>query len=244
MTALSFNGTSDFASSAINLSGLPAGDTITLGFWSWWNTFGTNNDLQSEFSPNSNVANGTWIVDFNYSTVAGTINFGSVNGGSSIGFKDRFAQPSAGAWHHYLLIMNRNRPINFAYVDGGLQGLTATDHSMGGGTSWANNTMYLMSRGGASLFGAGKLAELAIWQSDFTFTTNSQQRTASALAAGCPPPYINPDQLIAYWPMGLGSPDTDMSPQDYVSRAIHPLTLNGTSVVAGPPASSGLSRIN
>ncbi len=229
--ARKFNGTSDKASITRDLSG---SSVISMAFWLWWDSFANNDKLAFEFTATTNSTNGSFIIDPNSnsaSTVVGKWGFAMANGSGAGGFwGDGFTRPSAAAWHHYVLIMNRATPANVAYLDGALQTLTAGTHGAVTYGNFANSTLNVMCRNQASLFGAGRMAELGIWTS--TTLTASE---ALALANGAAPPTVHPDNLGLYVPFfGSDSPEPDYS------GGRHSATLGGTSLAAHPPVSPGL----
>ncbi len=94
--------------------------------------------------------------------------------GSAIGDGARnnvfFARPCAGAWHHYAFVLDtqrRGRDQITPYVDGQPVPYTKLNSGTGAG-NFANSTLYLMSRAGNSLFGAGDLDEVAIYNRALT----------------------------------------------------------------------------
>ena len=77
-----------------------------------------------------------------------------------------FARPSAGAWHHYAFVLDTAAPAAeqiVPYVDGKAVSYTKAENGTGAG-SFANSTLYFMSRAGSALFGAGTLDELAVYE--------------------------------------------------------------------------------
>jgi len=158
-TAIGFNGTSDFGTTALNLSGL---SQLTIEFWLKWNKYANNNALAMEFTPNFNEYSGGFLVDPNAPEFGGTfaVGIGRFGTRNAISFK----RPSAGVWHHYVFVLNGAAPASSEitpYVDG--QPVGFQQGSTGTGATFTNSTLYLMSRAGTTLFGAGTLDELAIY---------------------------------------------------------------------------------
>jgi hypothetical protein len=157
-TAVGFDGKDDFASVPLNLSG---SSRATVEFWLNWSAYETDDDLAMELTPNFNQNSGGFIVDPNSS---------QGNFGVGIGVADSrnnafFARPSAGQWHHYALVLDTTAPAAqqiTPYVDGQPVTFTKTADGTGAG-NFANSTLFLMSRGGQSLFGAGTLDEVAVY---------------------------------------------------------------------------------
>jgi PKD repeat protein len=159
-SAIGFNGTSDSGSVPLNLSGT---SKLTVEFWLKWNSYGNNDSLAMEFTPNFNENAGGFLVDPNAPQFGGT--FGVAIGTSATRNSIFFTRPSAGAWHHYVFVIDTTQPAEHEitpYVDG--QPVSSQQGSNGSGQgAFANSTLYLMSRDGNSLFGAGALQDLAIY---------------------------------------------------------------------------------
>lgn len=155
--ALSFNGSTQAISAAINLS---LTSIVSLSFWLNWTTFANNDALAFEYTNNFASKNG-FIVDPNDSSGTSAFSFGFSQAGGSF-WADMFARPSAGMVHHYVLIMDRSGPTNIAYVDGTPQTLTPQLHNAFTYGNFDNSSLYFMSRGVTSLFGAGLLDDVRI----------------------------------------------------------------------------------
>ncbi|HSZ68835.1 MAG TPA: PKD domain-containing protein [Solirubrobacteraceae bacterium] len=166
--AVGFNGSSDSGAIPLNLSGT---SQLTVEFWLKWNQYANNDALAMEFTANFNENSGGLLVDPNASQDGGTfgIGIGSDADRNSI----FFARPSAGVWHHYAIVINTaaegSKEIT-PYVDGNLVNFQQEDANTGQG-NFANSTLYLMSRDDNSLFGAGELDELAIYDQPLSATT-------------------------------------------------------------------------
>jgi hypothetical protein len=188
-----FNGTSDAASVALDLSTSPI---ITVSFRMYWNAFASDDDLAAEYTVDYNGRNG-FLIDPNSGAVF-------VAGMSSPGgfWVDQFARPSAAAWHLYTFVFDRTTPANKVWVDGISQSLTVTSHSTFGGGNFDNATLFLMSRNAASLFGAGRMAEIAIWDVELS------AGNLTLLHDGALPSSVDSGNLLSYWPVcGLASPE-------------------------------------
>jgi PKD repeat protein len=164
--------TGSFGTIPLNLAAL---NTITVEFWLKWNSYGNNDALAMELTSNYNENLGGFIVDPNAGEFGGT--FGVGIGAGSARNSVFFARPSAGVWHHYAFVLNSNAPAATQvtpYVDG--QTVSYQKESSGTGAgSFANSTLYLMSRGGTTLFGNGSLDELAIYGGELNATTVQEQ---------------------------------------------------------------------
>lgn len=202
-----FNGTSQGLQIALNLS---AYSVITVSFWLWWNVFNTSDNLVMEYGTtwDANGANG-FIADFNYSGGVHTPQFGiaTVIGGVQKYWNDEFPRPSAAAWHHYMMTLNRATPAIAAWVDGAPQTLTLVKHDAVAYGNFGNQNLNLMCRNAASLFAAGRLAEYAMWGGVALGTG-----AAKSLSIGALPITVHPDNLIFYPPIfGADSPEPDYS---------------------------------
>ena len=159
-TAASFNGTSSFASAAIDLT---AQNKITLEFWLKEASWGTTDALGFEFSTNQNTNAGTFLVDPNLSTPSGNVNFGVSKGDGTNYNQGSIPQPSANAWHHFVMLLDRtvSTPPT-AYVDAVVKTTTPSINTTMG-DNFASNTLYIMSRAGTSLFNTGTMSKVAIY---------------------------------------------------------------------------------
>jgi PKD repeat protein len=193
--ALGFDGSSDSGAIPLNLSGT---SQLTVEFWLKWNQYANNDALAMEFTPNFNENPGGFIVDPNASQDGGTFGIGIGSG------SDRnsvfFARPSAGVWHHYAIVINTaaegSKEIT-PYVDGQAVSFQQEDANTGQG-AFANSTLYLFSRDGGSLFGAGELGELAIYDQPLSATTIFEHYHSSDVDTAQVPSFtINPAPALA-----------------------------------------------
>ena len=167
-TALGFNGSSDFGAIPLNLSST---SELTVEFWLKWNAYANNDSLAMELTPNFNEHPGGFLVDPDAPEFGGTFGVGiGVGAGRNSIY---FARPSAGVWHHYVLVLNPTAPAASEitpYVDG--QPVAFQQGASGSGEgAFANSTLYLASRAGSALFGAGTLDELAIYNTPLSAAT-------------------------------------------------------------------------
>jgi hypothetical protein len=216
--ARQFNGTSDYlvSASSLSLTGLTT-STIALEFRAYWNAWGTNDLLAFESSTNSNSNPGAFIVDMNSSAYSGNIQYAVRE---TSGFLIcTIAQPSAAAWHSYLLFWNISSNSCAAYVDG--SSVTATVQATGtAGGFFTSQTLYVMSRAGSSLFGAGRMSEMAI-------LNGTPTSTDASVFAACGRPQIPGGSMPYYWPINQTSPEVA------TTGGIN-LNVNGTTNVASP----------
>jgi|SRR3990172_2333230 len=216
--ARSFNGTSDWISAPCNL----AGDRdITCSMWLWWDSFTDNDDLCLEHTADTNSFPG-FYANPNASTAGGgifTLTFANITGLHI----ESFARPSAATWHHYLFIWSRPATC-LAYVDGVSQSMTVQQDT-GNDVDFSNDTLYFMNRGGTTLFGAGRQAEVAIWRDVIL-----GQGEASMLAGGTPASFVRGENLALYCPLWGDSPEVDLSGQKQNATID-----SGTTIIAHPP---------
>lgn len=168
-----FNGSSSYGAVSVDLSAL---STITISVWLWWDTYGTGDKLALEHTTNANSRN-AFQVDPDDPTAVFV--FGITGGGS--GYRQgSIVRPSAGAWHHYGVIMRRDGSLATVYVDG-VAVSVSNRYSSGTVVSgnFTNSTLYLMSRAGLSLFGAGRMSGLAIFPSALTAANIKALATAA-----------------------------------------------------------------
>lgn len=155
-----FDSSNDYVSSTPPLGGL---SQATMAFWLKWNTYANDDKLAFEYTPNYNGANGI-IVDPNSSS-SGLFDLGISTGMSYSVTK--IARPSAGVWHHFLFTMDRTLASNqtaTVFVDGISQApLSYAFNNMSSGSTFSTDTLYMMCRGGASLFGGGALDGVMFW---------------------------------------------------------------------------------
>jgi parallel beta-helix repeat protein len=162
---LSFNGTTQYGSVALNLSDTTA---VTVSFWLKWNAYAKDDKLALEFGSGAagfnSLATG-FMIDPNSSYQDGTTFEAGLRGNGGYN-QVLFTRPSAGVWHHYAFVLNKANPAAtevIPYVDGVAVAYTkptSSENSNGFGA----DTLYLMSRNGTSLFGAGALNYLRIYK--------------------------------------------------------------------------------
>lgn len=153
--ALSFNGSSDFCRSSNQVAWGTNAASVTL--WLWWDSFADDDDLAFETGPNIQTTypgfylnpNCSWLTpDFLVAVRdAGGYSYRTIN------------RPSSGAWHHYALTVDRQAaPTSMAlYLDGSLQTVTTNANVTSQTSAIVTSYLYLMSRGGTTLFGAGRM---------------------------------------------------------------------------------------
>jgi len=167
-TAVSFDGATSAAQAALNLS---ATNKLTLEFWMKWDGYANDDDLAFEMTPNFNSNPGGFIVDPNAPEEGGKFAVGIGSGESRN--NAYFTRPSAGAWHHYAIVMDTTAPAAdqvIPYVDGQAVAYVKTKSGTGAG-NFANSSLYFMSRAASALFGSGDLDEVALYNRALPATT-------------------------------------------------------------------------
>jgi YD repeat-containing protein len=175
-TAISFDGVNDSARANLNLSGTSA---VTVEFWLKWNRFADDDALAMEFTDNFNGSDGGFLIDPNAPQQGGT--FGVGLGRFASRNNVFFPRPSAGVWHHYTFVLDTTAPAAAQitpYVDGVPVTYTKLDSGTGGGP-FANAALSFMSRAGTSLFGAGTLDEVAVYNRALSASTIAEHYASS-----------------------------------------------------------------
>jgi YD repeat-containing protein len=206
--SVGFDGVNDYASAAVDLS---SASKVTLEFWLNWSAFANNDALALEFTPNFNDNNGGFLVDPNAPQASGR--FGIGFGNNATRNDAYFVRPTAGAWHHYAIVLDPTAPAAqqiTPYVDG--QPVSYVKTASGTGATFANSTLYFMSRAGAALFGQGNMDELAIYTRSLTASEVAAHYAAGVNAPptasfSATPTTANPGQTVSF--SGSGSSDPD-----------------------------------
>jgi concanavalin A-like lectin/glucanase superfamily protein len=166
-TSALFNGSSGAARASVDLSGT---HKLTVEFWMKWSTFAEDDHLALELTPNFNEYAGGFLVDPDASP--GTDFAVSIGEGSSRNTV-YFERPSAGVWHYYAFVLNTEAPAETQitpYVDGHAVSYTKTESGTGAG-SFASSTLFWMSRDASTLFGAGSMQDLALYDTTLNSST-------------------------------------------------------------------------
>src|ERR1043166_2730798 len=158
---LSFNGSNQYGSAALDLSDTSA---ITLSFWMNWTAYADDDKFAMEFSPNFNFATTGFMVDPN----------SSYNGGGQfeVGLQGDggynqvlFARPTPG-WHHYAFVFNKAAVASnevTPYVDG--IAVPYTKPTIAENTNnFGSDTLFFMSPPGSALVGNGALDEVQVYK--------------------------------------------------------------------------------
>ena len=160
-TASLFDGSSGAAHAPVDLSGT---HQLTVEFWMKWSSYGPDDRLALEFTPNFNEHSGGFLVDPD--ATPGSDFAVSIGQGGTSRNTVFFERPSAGAWHYYAFAIDTSAAAETEitpYVDGHTVSYTKPESDTGAG-SFANSTLYWMSRDASSLFGAGEMQDLALYE--------------------------------------------------------------------------------
>jgi hypothetical protein len=231
-----FNGTTQALNTSATLD-LTAYTRLTVAFWLWWTAFAADDKLAFESSANYNTNAGAILGDPDDSgTGLFTVNVRNAAVGGYSGVS--FTRPSAGKWHHYTFTFdlgNVTRWVPDCWVDGATPAglVTAAGSAVTGpATGFSNYTWYFMSRGAASLFGAGQLCEVALWPGTLLAPTE-----VFRLAKGAPPSEVRPGALKYYWPIA-GDLNPDVASRSSAARLV---PVAAPSAVAHAPVLPAVS---
>lgn len=159
--AMQFNGSSDFAQHAIDLSPWAQ---ITVSFWLWWDAFGTDNKCAISYHTETANNNGMFL---NCNPVANQSQW-DISASAGRYQAERFDAPTAGAWHHWGVAIDRaltTQQIRDIWIDGAdVTNRTTASNTILSSTSWDNNSLLLGKavNGGTSYWGAGKMRNVLI----------------------------------------------------------------------------------
>lgn len=170
--AIQFDGTDD---AAFVRPGLGGKNKISIEAIARWDSFSNNDDMLLEYTDNYNTQSGGFILLPNSSGGGGApsgvfaTNYHNGSGGYNGGY---FTRPSAG-WHHYVFTLDLTVGTGMcfaAYVDGVAQSMTqvfstniTTTLATNSGATIAGFGVFYRYTGLGSLFGAGALAKLVVY---------------------------------------------------------------------------------
>lgn len=160
-TAIQGNGSSFYANSASTINF--ATNKITLCFWFYTSSFANDDKLAFELSVNVNSFDHTFYVDPNAS--GGTFDASIQASGNRT---ETWTRPSAAAWHHFLIVLDNstNSGDITVYTDGSSTGTTVALNSKSVNANFRTDTLYVLSRGGSSLFSPAALDDVRIYTGD------------------------------------------------------------------------------
>lgn len=147
------------ASVPINLSKY---SVISVAFWLYWDAFANDDAFAMEFTPNTNNTAGAFYIDPNSS--AGGGKFAVVpNGSGANGNGMLYDRPTAGTWHRYCATIDIRNQFTTLAIDGrDVSGISA-GASPNTGTSFADSTLFILSRSGNSLLGTGNIQDIVFY---------------------------------------------------------------------------------
>ncbi len=178
--SLNFDGTDDYVVTSSNFD-LSKTSTITISFWLNWAIFANDNKLAMEFSNNYNIVSTGFAINPNYDQGKFQV------GVSEVGYNtSEFIRPSAGAWHHYVFVIDKTAAaanVVIPYVDGKAVAYTKGHSATTSGT-FGNLPLYFMSRAGASLFGQGQIDDVRIYNYALTASQVKDIYNSSAVNFG------------------------------------------------------------
>ncbi len=164
--ALSFDGANDY----VRTASLPLGDLQKLSIAYWLKvpqpTGAQTITMELSSDGNANPNGAFWqLIYGNGSIFSSTLGATALYGAGPVHNSKTYPMPSVG-WHHFVFVYDRSKASNqieSVYIDGVSQTLAATITSLGAGTYFRNDNLYLMSRGGISFFTGGYMDDLRIY---------------------------------------------------------------------------------
>ena len=161
------------ASAAVALPRMAGIKKFTMSFWLWWNAY-SNGSGKFAFNYRTDAgaqAPGTWFVLPDDSSGLFAISYAS---GASAQMAAKFTRPSAGAWHFYDWTCDTNQAltcITSIFADGAAQSLSGVN-TYAGPSPVTGNAMTVMCTpaGTPTLFSAGRVANVNIWNRILTVT--------------------------------------------------------------------------
>ena len=161
-TSAAFDGTSGAAAAKVDLSGT---SKLTVEFWMKWKAFAGDDHLALEFTPNFNENPGGFLVDPDATPGS---DFAVALGQYYTGHNNNvlFERPTAEQWHYYAFVIDTEASGETEitpYVDGHEVSYSKLATGTGAG-DFADSTLYWMSRDASTLFGAGSMQDLALYE--------------------------------------------------------------------------------
>lgn len=230
-----FNGTSDALQTASAMT-LGSPTKLAISFWLWWDTNGSGFEMAMETS--DLAGSGDWtsnngiLVCPNFSAGGAKFMYGAAGDNASV------AQPSTGTFHHHVVNFDVGQTGNHvisAYLDGASDTLTNNTTS-GTNVTLGDNFLNFMDRAGGSLFGAGRMADVAIWTG-----INLSGTDVSNLNGGTLPTSVQSGNLTYYWKIcGDNSPETATTGSlnltvTGTTKTSHPSVISSSCSVSSPP---------
>jgi hypothetical protein len=217
------NGTNQSLQTASALAAFVS-PSSAVSVWLWVDSYAGGTELALEYSTDVGAGDGFLMFP---NPGSGRFEIQNRNGGG-ITDVSSFARPSAAAWHHYVLNFGDVTGVQLisAYVDGSSVSLTRDATGIGNSSAFGSKVLYLLARANTSLWTAGRIAEVAIWdgvnfaQGDVDALYNSG---AGALATNVQ------SGTLKYYCRLLG----DVSPEPSLVGGID-MTVNGATQAAHP----------
>lgn len=159
------NGTTTIAKNRISFAPFRQ---MSFSWWAYWDANANNDQCIWGYGTTNWVTDSGILVDPN--EASGSYTIGLSEGSLAHFSTTTYARPTAAAWHHFALTMDRNvastHGIQF-YIDGALKSISGGSSTLLGGTDFGatQDIAFFGARsgGGAQLFGAGRMACFNAW---------------------------------------------------------------------------------
>lgn len=159
--ALSFDGVNDYAASDANVN--LGQSSVSICFWAYVTT--AQDAIICELSPDFNATTHAWMLTWDASTIWGVIK------GMSGYREETRAMVAAGAWRHFVFLLNNSTAAGDVklWIDGVEQTLTLSTNSKAGTANFATARIFLGARSTSAQYPfAGRIADFRIYQGELT----------------------------------------------------------------------------
>ena len=169
--ALQFDGVNDFGRSTASISPTTGVTNWTFCAWVWWDSYANNDDLLGELTANiNNPYDGAFNINPNSSSPSGVAVFITQDAASGLKYRaESIARWPAAEWVHIAAVFDsRANSLQgewTLYTNGVVATQTVRTTDKDQATDLRSDVFYLMSRGGTTLFGAGRLDDVGLWGS-------------------------------------------------------------------------------
>lgn len=169
--ALQFDGVNDFGRSTASISPTTGVTNWTFCAWVWWDSYANNDDLLGELTANiNNPYDGAFNINPNSSSPSGVAVFTTQDAASGLKYRaESIARWPAAEWVHIAAVFeSRANSLQgewTLYTNGVVATQTVRTTDKDQATDLRSDVFYLMSRGGTTLFGAGRLDDVGLWGS-------------------------------------------------------------------------------
>lgn len=169
--ALQFDGVNDFGRSTVSISPTTGVTNWTFCAWVWWDAFANDDDLICELTANINTPfDGAFNINPNSSSPSGVALFTTQDTASGLKYRaESVARWPAAEWVHIAAVFeSRANSLQgewAIYTNGVVATQTVRTTDKNQATDLRSDVFYLMSRGGTTLFGAGRLDDVGLWGS-------------------------------------------------------------------------------